>query len=63
MLPVWRKSSRSGTSGDQSDCVEVARVVRNIGVRDSKDPDGPRLALSPAAWQALVEHLKHDDTA
>ncbi|MFC6884588.1 MULTISPECIES: DUF397 domain-containing protein [Actinomadura] len=63
MLPKWRKSSRSGTGGSQSDCVEVARGARNIGVRDSKDPDGPRLALSPAAWRALVERLKHDDMA
>ncbi|MFC6884585.1 MULTISPECIES: DUF397 domain-containing protein [Actinomadura] len=57
----WRKSSYSGNGG--ADCVEVGRISHNIGVRDSKDPDGPRLALSPDAWQALVEHLKRDDTA
>ncbi|MFC6884744.1 MULTISPECIES: DUF397 domain-containing protein [Actinomadura] len=62
-MTKWRKSNRSGTSGNQSDCVEVAALARNIGVRDSKDPDGPRLALSPDAWRTLVERLKHDDTA
>lgn len=63
MTPVWRKSSYSGTSGDQSDCVEVAVLARIVGVRDSKDPGAPHLALSPDAWRSLVEHLKHDDIA
>lgn len=60
-MTQWRKSSRSGTSG--GDCVEVAALARNVGVRDSKDPEGSRLALSPDTWRALVERLKRDDTA
>ncbi|MFC6884742.1 MULTISPECIES: DUF397 domain-containing protein [Actinomadura] len=60
-MTKWRRSSRSGTSG--GDCVEVAALARNIGVRDSKDPEGPRLALSPDAWRTLVERLKHDAPA
>jgi len=37
---VWRKSSFSGGNGGQ--CVELA----NLGaVRDSKNPDGPTLAV------------------
>lgn len=60
-MTQWRKSSRSATS-DNTDCVEVARMASTIGVRDSKNPDGPRLALSPDAWRTLVEQLKHDDT-
>lgn len=63
MTPVWRKSTRSGTGGSQSDCVEVAALPRNVGVRDSKDPEGPRLALSPDDWRALVARLKREDTA
>ncbi|MFC6884741.1 MULTISPECIES: DUF397 domain-containing protein [Actinomadura] len=59
-MTQWRKSSRSNTSGGQ--CVEVASFVGNVGVRDSKDPEGPRLALSPDAWRTLVERLKRDDT-
>ncbi|MEV6974726.1 DUF397 domain-containing protein [Kitasatospora sp. NPDC093806] len=28
--------------------------ARPGSVRDSKDPDGPRLRFAPAAWQAFV---------
>lgn len=53
----WRKSSRSGTSG-QSNCVEVASIAGNIGVRDSKLPDGPKLVFSLESFRALVAELK-----
>ncbi len=53
----WRKSSRSSTSG-QSSCVEVADVVGNIAVRDSKDPGGPRLVVRREVFAALVADLK-----
>ncbi|MFI6447961.1 DUF397 domain-containing protein [Kitasatospora sp. NPDC050543] len=47
----WRKSSY--TNGDGGNCVEVDDA--NPGrVRDSKDPDGPSLDFTPAAWQAFV---------
>ncbi|MFG1997615.1 DUF397 domain-containing protein [Spirillospora sp. NPDC048911] len=52
---VWRKSSRSG-SGNA--CVEVARTGRSIGVRDSRDPDGPRLIITPAALRAVVSQIR-----
>jgi Domain of unknown function (DUF397) len=53
----WRKSSRSGGNGGT--CVEVARHLRGVvAVRDSKDPDGPRLVTSPAAWQAFTTRVK-----
>lgn len=47
----WRKSSYSG--GGQ-DCVEVAAVGGTVAVRDSKDPDGGRLVLSPRGWAQLA---------
>ncbi len=49
---AWFKSSYS-SSGD-GDCVEVALTPATVHVRDSKDRQGPRLALSPAAWTEFV---------
>jgi hypothetical protein len=40
----WRKSRRSGGQGGQ--CVEVADLGDAVAIRDSKNPDGPRLAFS-----------------
>jgi hypothetical protein len=56
----WRKSSRSNGSG--GDCVEVAdNLPEVVGVRDSKDPDGPVLRFSREAWRDLVEAVKRDE--
>ncbi|MEV0116726.1 DUF397 domain-containing protein [Streptomyces sp. NPDC050844] len=49
---TWFKSSYSGSSGD--DCVEVAACPATIHVRDSKNTQGPQLALSPASWAQFV---------
>ncbi|MEV0275443.1 DUF397 domain-containing protein [Streptomyces sp. NPDC050610] len=51
----WVRSSHSGPEGGQ--CVEWApsAVVHGVvPVRDSKDPCGPVLAVSPAAWAAFI---------
>ena len=40
----WRKSSRSGGQGGA--CVEVADLGAAVAIRDSKNPDGPKLAFS-----------------
>lgn len=53
---VWRKSSRSDSNGGA--CVEVAVLGGRIGVRDSKDPDGPVLAFPPHTWTALIADIK-----
>ena len=54
---VWRKSTRSGGNG--GDCVEVARNLPGVvAVRDSKNPDGPALVLSPADWQDFTDTIK-----
>ncbi|MFD0688197.1 DUF397 domain-containing protein [Actinomadura fibrosa] len=52
----WRKSSRSDHSG--GNCVEVAGFGDGIGVRDSKDPEGPKLTLDAASWRAFVQGIK-----
>ncbi|MGW0562109.1 DUF397 domain-containing protein [Streptomyces sp. NPDC003016] len=44
----WQKSSYSSAQGD--DCIEVAACPAAVHVRDSKDKDGPALALPPRAW-------------
>ncbi|WP_433338215.1 DUF397 domain-containing protein [Spirillospora sp. CA-294931] len=56
----WRKASRSGTS-DNTSCVEVANLAGNIGVRDSKDPQGPKLAVTRANWRTLARRIKDGD--
>ena len=53
---VWRKSSRSGSTGGE--CVEVARKGSVNAVRDSKNPDGGFLALRLDAWAAMVSQIK-----
>lgn len=53
----WRKSSRSGTGN--GNCVEVATNVAGVvAVRDSKDPEGPMLSVSPAEWRAFLSSLR-----
>jgi hypothetical protein len=52
----WRKSSYTTSNG--GNCVETAALGPQIGVRDSKDPDGPRLAFTPQAWQTFATKLK-----
>jgi len=54
---TWRKSSYSGNNG--GNCIEVA-AAQLIVVRDSKDPDGPRLTFGREAWQAFAARVKAD---
>jgi len=54
---TWRKSSYS--SGNGGNCVEVAGNLPDaVAVRDSKDPDGPKLTFSPAAWSAFTAAIQ-----
>jgi Domain of unknown function (DUF397) len=54
---TWRKSTYSG--GESGECVELARLGRTVGIRDSKDPAAPHLAVTPAAFATLVREIKH----
>jgi hypothetical protein len=65
---IWHKSSLGGNG---QNCVEVALadnaqaasgptadVERLLLVRDSKDLDGPVLALTPEEWDAFLASIK-----
>jgi predicted secreted Zn-dependent protease len=54
---TWRKSSQSA----EQNCVIVAISNNAVLVRDSKDPDGPFLALTPEQWNAFIERMKQGD--
>jgi hypothetical protein len=49
---TWHKSSYS--SGGDGDCVEIATTPHTIHIRDSKNPTGPTLTLSPTAWAGFL---------
>ncbi|WP_055532829.1 DUF397 domain-containing protein [Streptomyces graminilatus] len=54
---TWYKSTYSGPDG--VDCLEIADTHPTlIPVRDSKNPQGPKLAFRAEAWGAFVEDVK-----
>ncbi|MBT3149772.1 DUF397 domain-containing protein [Streptomyces sp. CHD11] len=52
--PEWIKSSYSTPDGPG--CVEVSTAPARILVRDSKNPNGPRLTLTPTTWTAFLPY-------
>jgi len=51
----WRKSTYSLSNGN---CVEIGTGRALVAIRDSKDPDGPVIDVSPQAWIDFTDHLK-----
>ena len=52
MTAIWVKSSLSYALGN---CVEVSDLPSGgIGVRNSRDREGPVLTFTPAEWHAFV---------
>ncbi|MCP2341545.1 DUF397 domain-containing protein [Actinomadura rupiterrae] len=53
----WRKATRS--AGNGGDCVEVASLTGAVAIRDSKDPNGPRLVLTPSSAHEIAAAIKN----
>ena len=53
---AWYKSSYSGAEGNS--CVEIAALVQSVGIRDSKDKQGPALLVTPSAWSSFLDLVR-----
>lgn len=54
---MWRKASHSGGNGA---CVEVASNGKAlVAVRDSKDPNGPKLAFTASGWKSFIHWVRN----
>ena len=51
----WRKSTHSGNNGS---CVELAPLTEGVAVRDSKNPDAPKLAFARRDFRSFVVRVK-----
>jgi hypothetical protein len=56
---TWRKASYS--TGNGSNCVELAALPEGVAVRDSKHPEGDILTFAPGALARLAASIKHGD--
>jgi hypothetical protein len=55
----WVKSSLSYANGD---CVEVASLADgHVGVRDSKDAEGPILRFTSSEWRAFIAGVRNGE--
>jgi hypothetical protein len=55
MSDAWRKSSYSGS---EANCVEAGNAGGRIGVRDTKDRQGPALTVTAGAWRRFMTGIK-----
>ena len=55
MSDAWRKSTYSGS---QANCVEVGNAAGLLQVRDTKDRQGPVLAVSADAWRRFTTGIR-----
>ncbi|MFD0685319.1 DUF397 domain-containing protein [Actinomadura fibrosa] len=55
---AWHKAPQSTSNGGE--CVEVAEISDIIAIRDSKDPDGGVLLLTPEGFRGLTQNIRGD---
>lgn len=53
---TWQRSSFC--AADKPQCVEVLSQGHSFSVRDSKNPDGPRLEFTREEWAAFLAAVK-----
>lgn len=53
--PPWRTSTYSN---GQANCVEAASQPGTVAVRDTKDPEGPQLAIPAHTWRAFTRRVQ-----
>lgn len=51
----WRRSARSYGTGN---CLEVAALGQRVVVRDSKNPTGAVLRITPTQWNDFVAGVR-----
>ncbi|MDH6629422.1 hypothetical protein M2271_007258 [Streptomyces sp. LBL] len=57
---AWRKSSYSNDTGGS--CLEIAALTNQVGIRDSKDKQGPALIVPSASWAAFVTGVQSNES-
>lgn len=53
--PIWRKSSYSGSQGDN--CVEVGSAAATVSVRDTKNRPAGMITVSAETWARFIDGL------
>lgn len=51
----WYRSRHSQQNGA---CVEAARLGSKVALRDSKDPDGPKIVIERGEWCVFLRDVK-----
>ena len=58
----WSEADwRSSTLCANGTCVEVAVVEGQIGMRDSKEPDGPVLQFDRKSWDNFLAGVRNSE--
>ncbi|MGW2188543.1 DUF397 domain-containing protein [Streptomyces sp. NPDC001719] len=48
---------KSSYSDGHANCVEISRSGETICIRDSKNPQGPTLLLTPETYRSLIARI------